>query len=311
MNLDTESGAEAPALQTLRALDCRWQGREALGVRRFTAALGSCSLGSSGWNRPDSRGNRGTVRGDSRSYASKHPRAFTLIELLVVLGVIGVLAALLLPTLARSRAAAQRLTCVHNLHQLGLAARMYWDDNDGRAFRYRGAATNGGDLYWFGWLARGAEGERGFDPAKGALFPYLDGRGVETCPSLNYALSAFKMKARGAAYGYGYNFHLSTPASQPPIWVSHVARPSEVALLADSAQVNTFQAPASPENPMLEKFYYINTSEPTVHFRHTRRANVAFCDGHVAPESPVPGSLDLRLRTQIIGRLRPEILMTP
>ncbi|HRZ58796.1 MAG TPA: type II secretion system protein, partial [Candidatus Paceibacterota bacterium] len=123
--------------------------------------------------------------------ASRDPASgFTLIELLVVLGVVGILAALLLPAISRSRAAAQRLACVNNLHQLSLAAQMYWDDHDGSTFRYRGVATNGGDLYWFGWLGRGAEGERDFDPATGALFPYLGGRGVETCPSLNYALGA-------------------------------------------------------------------------------------------------------------------------
>ena len=148
-----------------------------------------------------------------------------------------------------------------------------------------------------------------FDPATGALFPYLGGRGVETCPSLNYALAAFKLKASGAAYGYGYNFHLSSPASQPPVRIPHLARPSEVALLADAAQVNTFQSPASPENPMLEEFYYINASEPTVHFRHARRANVVFCDGHVASEPPLAGSIDARMPAHVIGRLRPDILL--
>ncbi|MBP7945438.1 MAG: prepilin-type N-terminal cleavage/methylation domain-containing protein [Verrucomicrobia bacterium] len=241
----------------------------------------------------------------SRDLAS----GFTLIELLVVLAIVGILAALLLPVISRSRAAAQRLACVNNLHQLGLAAQMYWDDHDGCAFRYRSVATNGGDLYWFGWLARGAEGARDFDPATGALFPYLGGRGVETCPSLNYALAAFKLKASGAAYGYGYNFHLSSPASQPPVRIPHLARPSEVALLADAAQVNTFQSPASPENPMLEEFYYINASEPTVHFRHARRANVVFCDGHVASEPPLAGSIDARMPAHVIGRLRPDILL--
>lgn len=188
---------------------------------------------------------------------------------------------------------------------------MYWDDNGGSAFRYRGAATNGGDLYWFGWLARGNEGERDFDPSKGALFPYLGGRGIEVCPSLNYALSTFKLKARGAAYGYGYNLQMSALASQPAIQVAQLARPAEIALLADAAQVNTFQPPASPEHPRIEEFYYISTNEPTVHFRHPRRANVAFCDGHVAAEKPLTGSLDTRLPSQWIGRLRSEILTVP
>lgn len=239
------------------------------------------------------------------------PRAFTLIELLVVVAVIAVLAALLLPVLARSKAAAQRLKCVQNLHQLGLAAQMYWDDNGGRTFRYRGAATNGGDIYWFGWLARGGEGTRAFDPDFGALSPYLSGRGVEICPALNYALGTFKFKARGAAYGYGYNLHLSAPAAQPAVNVHQLPRTAEVALLADAAQINTFQPPASPEHPMLEEFYYLSATEPTAHFRHQQRANVLFCDGHVGWEKPASGSLDARLPGQQVGRLRSELLVIP
>src|SRR5436309_2371898 len=95
----------------------------------------------------------------------------TLIELLIVMALIGILAALLFPALARSKASVRRLKCVSNLNQLGLAGHMYWDDNNGNCFRYGGTATNGGQLYWFGWLASGAEGQRAFDPTQGALFP--------------------------------------------------------------------------------------------------------------------------------------------
>ncbi len=237
-----------------------------------------------------------------------HHRAFTLIELLVVLAVLSILAALLLPALARSRTSAQRVKCVSNLRQLGLAAQMYWDDNGGNCFRYRGAATNDGDVFWFGWLQRGREGERAFDPTQGALYPYLGGRGVEVCPALNYARRSFKLKATGAAYGYGYNLHLSAALDQPPVNVSKLPRPTATVLLADAAQVNTFQAPASPTHPMLEEFFYVNTNEPTAHFRHAKTANALFCDGHVGNEKPAPGSLDSRLPGQSVGRLRSEIV---
>lgn len=262
---------------------------------------------------PAQRGRACICRRCLDAFRREDRAAFTLVELLVVITLIGILASLLLPALARSKTAAQRIKCVSNLHQLGLATQLYWADNDGQCFRYGGTSTNGGMLYWFGWLGSGAEGSRPFDATQGALYPYLQGRGVELCPSLNYALAQFKLKASGAAYGYGYNLHLSVSAKQPPKNISQVRRPTDIILLADAAQVNTFQPPASRSNPMLEEFYYVSTNrnEATAHFRHSQRANAAFCDGHIEAERMDPGSLDLNLPAQFVGRLRPETLASP
>jgi prepilin-type N-terminal cleavage/methylation domain-containing protein len=87
----------------------------------------------------------------------KNLRAFTLVELLIVVAVVGILAALLLPALAKSKAKAERATCLSNLRQWGVAIALYAGENhnsfpdnrDGSGLSWCG---NSIQMFWTNYL---------------------------------------------------------------------------------------------------------------------------------------------------------------
>ena len=232
--------------------------------------------------------------------------AFTLIELLVVITVVAVVAALALPAYQGVRINASQVIAAGSLRQLGMAGQMYLAEHANVYWKFR-ADTAAGTTYWFGYeTAQSAvlpEGQRTVDYANGALGPYSGGlRDVHPDPQFTRMGATFKPKFKNGYFPYGYNYLLPD--------TSHLAIPllNKRVVFATSAQVNTFQAPASPGHPMLEEFYLVDNFNVTASFRYRGRALCTFADGSTGPLPPEPGSLDARLPDGGVGKLPLENL---
>jgi prepilin-type N-terminal cleavage/methylation domain-containing protein/prepilin-type processing-associated H-X9-DG protein len=173
-------------------------------------------------------------------------RGFTLIEILVVLGILSVIAGILLAVLPKAREKGRQSSCLSNLHQHGVALRLYVTDFDGQ------------------WPDM-----RAWTDTKINISPLLK------CP--NVTVPAQFAHIASLSYGYNFNLAASIPESQG-ISDSKIQWPSATISIAE---VDITERPA----PELIGFNYFRAIEDNSRNRpferHSGGANYLFCDGHM------------------------------
>ncbi len=241
----------------------------------------------------------------------RRQRGFTLIELLVVIAIIATLIALLLPAVQAAREAARRTSCRNRMKQLVLALHNYADTygetmmpyviEDTMRMNYFRTFSGGQGTaqFWFGTVNYDEPNpNRQLDFTRGPLAKYMETNYTAfQCP--NFGPSQMDSVRFGKpATGFAFNGHYLSRSSGvewlPPTWAAQPSRQPATRKFRDIAALSRTIAFADSAGVFCVDFS-CTTSElrenwileppshdfPTVHFRHSGSANVAFLDGHV------------------------------
>jgi prepilin-type N-terminal cleavage/methylation domain-containing protein/prepilin-type processing-associated H-X9-DG protein len=206
-------------------------------------------------------------------------RAFSLVELLVVIAIIAILAALLLPALARAKATAKRTHCLNNLHQMGIAAQIYVNDHDGSfPVAYYYAIENGVAISYAWDLTTINSSPNQVGP--GVLWQGQGAAAIQQCPGFTGGANWNTDPFTGYNYNTSFIGHGQFENIPEPAKAVAVKNPALTALFGDggySGGANKFMRAPWP-NPGDQTFS--GRWAGTQAFRHQKRTNVAWVDGH-------------------------------